>query len=105
MASVPEGDVLGTSADHLVLGRLRVVLAHIRPPPGIEHVRVRVDLLVVVDRVHRDRDLRTLRDECAIREGVILHRGAPQRLCEKPRMSANGREASERGDVLVPRAQ
>lgn len=83
MASMPEGDMLGASADHLVFSRLRVILAYIRPPPGIEHVRMRVDLLVMVDRVHRDRDLRTLGDKCAVREGVVLHRGTPQGLCKE----------------------
>ena len=86
-----EGDVFGARADHLELGHLRLVLAHVGPAPGVEHVRVRVDLLVVVDGVHRDRDLGALRDERPVREGVVLHRGAPQRLCGR------GRAADQRG--------
>ena len=71
MFPVSEWKVSVTRAYHLVFRSLAGLVAHVRKAPRVEDIRVRVITAIVVSGIPARGDMRSLRQECPVRECVV----------------------------------
>lgn len=101
MPPVTERDEISVGGHHLVLDALAVLLAHVREAEPIEHIRVRIVIVVAVRVGRRTRDERSARDGDAVRERKRLQDQARHGDCTVLEMGWKGRCVRE--DLLRPR--